>query len=271
MRGRSPGCVRSGGDDRTDVTPRPARRDDPGEPTRSHLDVRGNIMRWIRIAGAVTLAAAAVTSVQAGVANADGPRRAELRTATVAYGPACVGQVFAQMVSTRVSYPGPGFPRAGQSWRRVHQRRWWFRRRSDHPGRPCRVTTTVRWRNLRTGASGVVAGPTSGNLVPPAPQEMVSRVVRTGSGARRMRGTWPGVMRTASRFNSMPSSLRQTRALVSVMNPLWRLRARSSTGCSATDSSRPRWRSGRGDLVNGEVAGREMRPALARALWTPAR
>ncbi|MBA5848463.1 hypothetical protein [Gordonia amicalis] len=139
-------------------------------------------MRWIRTAGAVTLAAAAATSVQAGVANADGPRRAELRTATVAYGPACVGQVFAQMVSTRVSYPGPGLPAQDNRGVVYISAGGGFVGVSDHPGRPCRVTTTVRWRNLWTGASGVVAGLTSGNLVPPAPQEMVSRVVRTGSG-----------------------------------------------------------------------------------------
>ncbi|MCF8570470.1 hypothetical protein L5G32_09345 [Gordonia sp. HY002] len=132
------------------------------------------------IAAAVVAGAAA--TMLAAPAHADAPRYAELRSPTVAYGPACAGQVFAQFTSARVLYPGPNLPpKNNRGIVRVSVGGNFFGI-SDRAGMPCRVHTIVRWRNLRSGSSGVVAGRVSGTLIPPVAQDLVSASPRTGSG-----------------------------------------------------------------------------------------
>ncbi|MBM7365362.1 hypothetical protein [Gordonia hydrophobica] len=93
---------------------------------------------------------------------------------SIAYGPACAGQVvaFAHAPAER-----PGVVRFGPTGQFFG---------ISGTGRPCAVTVTIHWRNLATGRHGAVSGPASGNLPGLGEnQSGFSREVRTGSGVVR--------------------------------------------------------------------------------------
>ncbi|MFT4125800.1 MAG: hypothetical protein QM662_06165 [Gordonia sp. (in: high G+C Gram-positive bacteria)] len=117
--------------------------------------------------------AAAGFALAAGTGTAAAaPQSHYARTAgvpTVAYGPACAGQVFGHATAKRAT---PGMV----TFHTIAM----FAGISGTP-RMCEVTATFHWRNTATGARGSVGGITGGVWLTDA-QNILVREVRTGSG-----------------------------------------------------------------------------------------
>lgn len=132
--------------------------------------------RRIVVCGALA-AATGLAGVGGAAASPFVPGGRDARTAplpSIAYGPACAGQVlaFAHAPAER-----PGFVQFGPTGQFFGV---------SGTGRPCSVTATIHWRNLDTGRHGAVSGFASGDLPGLGEnQDGFVREVHTGSGPVR--------------------------------------------------------------------------------------